>query len=195
MKTYSTAIQDEYNRRKFMAVDLVEIYLTDNNGDPNYQYLCNGGMDIDWNSNTYTAQGDFIGFSTVGEDFDVKVGKFSIYLSALNSNMVDAFVDKDVEGKRVIIRKAFLDFDPMTLDVIDVPIILFDGIIYNISITESATTATLEIQCATLFADFERTAGRKTNNTSNWLYQGFTRDTGFEKSGHVGNIEFKWGRV
>jgi len=195
MKTYSNSIRDEFNRRKFMAVDLVEIYVTDSNGNPNYQYLCNGGMDIEWNSQTYSAQGDFIGFSTVSEEFDVKVGKFSIYLSALNSNMVDAFVDKDVEGKRVIIRKAFLDFDPMTLDVIDVPIVLFDGIIYNISITESASTATLEIQCATLFADFERTAGRKTNNTSNWLYQGFTRDTGFEKSGHVGNSEFKWGRV
>lgn len=195
MKSYSNAIKDEFNRAKFIAVDLVEIYITDSNGDPNYQYLCTGGMDIEWNSNTYSAQGDFIGFSSVSEDFDVKVGKFSIYLSGLNSTMVDSFLDKDVEGKRVVIRKAFLDFDPMTLDVVDTPIVLFDGIIYNISLTESASTATLEVQCATLFADFERTAGRKTNNSSNWLFQGFARDTGFEKSGFVGNTEYKWGRA
>lgn len=195
MKTYSNDLKDEFNRAKFMAVDLVEFYITDSNGNANYQYLCNGGMDIEWNSHTYTAQGDFIGFSSVGEDFDVKVGRFSVYLSGLNSTMVENFVDKDVEGKRVIIRKAFLDYSPMTLDVIDTPIMLFDGIIYNVSITESASTATLEIQCATLFADFERTAGRKTNNSSNWLYQGFSKDTAFEKSGYVGTSEFRWGRA
>lgn len=194
MKTYPNTTRDEFYRSKFIAVDLVEFYINDDNNQPNYQYLCNGGFDIDWNGNTYTAQGDFIGFSEVAETFDVKVGKFSVYLSGLNSTMVDNFVDKDIEGQRVIIRKAFLDFDPMTLDIIDQPIILFDGVIYNISVTETASTATIEIQCATLFADFERTAGRKTNVRSNQLFQGFTRDKAFEKSGHVGNTEFLWGR-
>lgn len=195
MKTYSSTLRDEFYRSKFIAVDLVEFQITDSNGNPNYQYLCTGGMDIDYDGNTYTAQGDFIGFTSVGEDFDVKVGRFSVYLSGLNTDMIDAFVDKDVEGKRVIIRKAFLDFDPMTLNIVDVPITLFDGIIYNVSVTENDTTATLEVQCATLFADFERTAGRKTNNSSNWLYQGFAKDTGFEKSGFVGTTEYKWGRA
>lgn len=194
MKTYPQTTRDEYYRSKFIAVDLVEFYITDANNNPDTQYLCTGGFDIDYNSNTYTAQGDFIGFSSVTEEFDVKVGKFSVYLSGLNSTLVDKFVDRDVEGKQVIIRKAFLDFQPMTLDIVDSPITLFDGIIYNINITESASSATLEIQCATLFADFERRAGRRTNNSSNWLYQGFTSDTAFEKSGFVGNTEYKWGR-
>ena len=194
MKSYPSELRDEFYRSKFIAVDLVEIYLKDDDGNANTKYLCNGGMDIDYNSNTYTAQGDFIGFSEVAETFDVKVGKFSIYLSGLNATLLDSFIDKDVEGQRVIIRKAFLDFDPMTLDIVAEPIIMFDGIIYNISITESASTATLQVECATLFADFERTAGRKTNNSSNWLYQGFTKDKAFDKSGHVGNTEFLWGR-
>jgi hypothetical protein len=51
------------------------------------------------------------------------------------------------------------------------------------------------VDCSTLFADFERTAGRKTNSGSNWLYQGTTSDTAFEKSGFVGNTEFLWGRL
>lgn len=194
MKTYPSTTRDEFFRDKFIAVDLVEFYIEDDNGNPDYQYLCTGGFDIEYNANTYTAQGDFIGFSSVTEEFDVKVGKFSIYLNGLNATLVGKFLDKDVEGKKVIIRKAFLDFQPMTLDIVDDPIILFDGIIYNIAITESASTASLEIQCATLFADFERRAGRRTNNSSNWLYQGFTSDTAFEKSGFVGNTEYKWGR-
>ncbi len=194
MKTFPTTTRDEFYRDKFICVDLLEMYLTDAVGDPAYLYLCSGGFDISFNSNTYTAQGDFIGFSTVPEEFDVKVGKFSIYLSGLGSGMVDRFIDKDFEGKRVVIRKAFLDFDPMNLDIINSPIIIFDGQIHNVSITETQNSASINVECSTLFADFERTAGRKTNNGSNWLYQGTNYDVAFEKSGFVGQSEFKWGR-
>ena len=194
-RSYSTALQDEFKRAKFIAVDLVELYITDANGNADTQYLTNAAFDIDYDGNTYTANGDFLGFSKVSEDFDVRVGKFSIYLSALNNTLLNKVYQYNPEGKRVAIRKAFLDFDPMTLDIVDTPILIFDGIIYNLIITESEATASLQIDCATLWADFERTNGRKTNNNSNWLFQrGLERDTGFEQSGYVGNTEFKWGR-
>jgi hypothetical protein len=108
---------------------------------------------------------------------------------------VDKFTKSHFEGRRVVIAKAFLDFSPMTLDIIDVPIIIFDGIIYNVSITESAVTCSISIECSTLWADFERTTGRKTNNGSNWLYQGRNEDRCFEKAGFVGQTEFLWGRL
>lgn len=194
MKTYPNTTRDEFFRDKYIAVDLVELYINDENDSPNYQYYSSGGFDIDYNSNTYTAQGDFIGFSTVSEEFDVRVGKFTIYLSALGSGMVDNFINRDVEGRRVVIRRAFLDFDPMSLDIIDTPIVIFEGQIHNIAITESANSASIQIDCSTLFADFERTASRRTNNGSNHLFQGNTYDTSMEKSGFVGNSEFLWGR-
>jgi hypothetical protein len=195
MKSYSTLLQDEFKRDKFIAVDLVEIYMVDENGNNDFIYLTNAGFDITWDNKTYTSQGDFLGFSNVSEDFDVKIGKFSIYLSAINVNLVNKLYGKDFEGRRVAIRKAFLDFDPMTLDIVDQPILVFDGIIYNIIITETAATASMQVECSTLWADFERTAGRKTNNQSNWLFQrGITRDTAFEQAGYVGNTEIKWGR-
>lgn len=195
MRSYSTALQDEFKRDKFIAVDLVEIYMVDENGNNDFIYLTNAGFDITWNGNTYTGQGDFLGFSTVSEDFDVKVGKFSIYMSAINVALVNKLYGKDFEGRKVAIRKAFLDFDPMTLDIVDQPILIFDGIVYNIIITETQATASMQVDCATLWADFERTAGRKTNNQSNWLFQrGITRDTAFEQAGYVGNTEVKWGR-
>lgn len=195
MKTYPNTTRDEFYRDKFIAVDLLELQLTNTAGVSDPVYLCTGGFPITWNGNTYTAQGDFIGFSTVSEDFDIKVGKFSIYLSALGSGFVNKFINTDFEGKRVIIRKAFLDFDPMTLSIIDQPIIIFDGQIYNVSIVESRSSASITVECSTLFADFERTAGRKTNNGSNWLYQGSQQDTAFEKAGFVGTTEFLWGRL
>jgi hypothetical protein len=190
MKTIPATTKDEFYRDKFIAVDLVEIYLINET-----LRLNTGGFNITWGGNTYTAQGDFMGFSTVSEDFDVKVGKFSIYLSAIGNSYVSKFVDQDFEGRRVVIRKAFLDFDPMTLTIINDPIVIFDGQIYNVSIVESRNSASITVDCSTLWADFERTAGRKTNNGSNWLYQGSTADLCFEKSGYVGQTEFLWGRT
>ena len=196
MKTYPSTTRDEFYRDKFIAVDLVEIsLLASDDITPAPLRLCTGGFDLDYNGGTFYAQGEFLGFSTVAEEFDVKVGKFSIYLSGVNNNYVDKFTKSHFEGRRVVIAKAFLDFSPMTLDIIDVPIIIFDGIIYNVSITESAVTCSISIECSTLWADFERTTGRKTNNGSNWLYQGRNEDRCFEKAGFVGQTEFLWGRL
>jgi hypothetical protein len=107
--------------------------------------------------------------------------------------MISKFIDNNVEGSRVKISKAFLDLN--TLYIIDNPVLLFDGSIYNIAITETERSCQINIDCSTLFADFERTAGRMTNNWSNWLYQGLQYDTSMEKSGYVGNTEFLWGRI
>jgi hypothetical protein len=195
MKNYSNLVRNEYYRQNFVAVDLVELHIE----DP--LYLATGGINITYDSatapdsgnNVYTAQGDFMGFGGMSEDFDVRVGKFSIYLSAVGNNYVNRFIDKDFEGKRVIVYKAFLDYQ--NLSIVDEPIMMFDGIIYNASITEKSSSCQINVDCSSLFADFERTAGRRTNNSSNWFYQGVQYDTCMEKSGWVGQSEFKWGRV
>jgi hypothetical protein len=198
---------NEFYRQNFISLDLIEIYLPDASGNAATLYLASGGMDITWNGNSYKAQGDFLGFSTVSEDFDVKLGKFQIYLSALGSNYIKKFlgpvgettgqatVGIDYEGRRVIIRKVFLDVNTMAI-IDDTAPIIFDGVIYNVTITETKVTASITIECSTLWADFERSAGRKTTNGSNWLYQGSTADTAFEKAGFIGETtELKWGRV
>ena len=147
MTTYPSTTKDEFFRDKFIAVDMVELSLP-----AGTLYLNSGGFDLDWNGNTYTAQGDFMGFSPIAEEFDVRVGKFSIYLSGVGSAAdapltVRRFLNQDFEGRKVVIRKAFLDFDPMTLDIIDNPIIIFEGQIFNVSIVESRNSATITVEC------------------------------------------------
>lgn len=194
---YYDPIRDSFYRENFFAVDLVYIELPDDTGtvtSSSVLRLTTGGIDVDVGGYTYTAQGDFMGFSAVTEEFDVKVGKFGIHLSGLGSGMIDRFMDKDFEGKRVAIYKAFLDYQ--TLDLLNEPYPVFDGIVYNVSITESAVTCTIQVDCSTLWADFERTSGRMTNNQSNWRFQlGSQYDVCFEKAGTVGNVEYKWGRA
>jgi hypothetical protein len=79
--------------------------------------------------------------------------------------------------------------------VIQSPIMLFSGQINNVSIVESARSVTMTVDAASLFADFERTSGRKTNNDSNWRFQGSKYDTTFEKAGILKNTDVLWGRT
>lgn len=215
---YTTPNRDEYYRDHTISVDLVELHLKDTNNQTVFIALNSGGFDIDYTSptkpagaqGTYLGQGDFIGFSPLTEDFDVKVGKFTIYLSGVgtqskagnfitvNSPTVNYLMNYEIEGKRVVLYKAFLNFGPSgtaPLALAADPILMFDGVIYNYAIQEGSRSCQVTIDCSSLFADFERTNGRRTNSWSNWLFQGTKSDTAFEKSGFVGQTEYRWGRL
>lgn len=207
MKTYDNSLRDQFYRDNYVAVDILELHLTNSSNVSDPLYLCSGGFNVTVDTataptagaNTYTAQGDFMGFSPMTEDFDVRVGKFSIYLSGVGNDYVTKFTQGEYEGKRVVIYKVFLEFavvnNIQTLQIVSSPIMMFDGIIYNIQITESASSCQITVDCSSLFADFERVAGRKTNNGSNHLFQGSTFDTCMEKAGYVGATEINWGKV
>jgi hypothetical protein len=207
MKDFSQTLnRDEYYRDHTIAIDCVELHLKSNTGADISQYFCSGGADITFDSqtaptagnNVYTAQGNFIGFSSLAEDFDVKVGKFSIFLSGVDRGTVQYLMENEIEGKRVVLHKAFLNFGVgggSDLQLAAYPILMFDGVIYNFAVVESEKSCQITIDCSSLFADFERTAGRKTNNWSNWFYQGQKGDMCFDKAGWVGQTEFKWGRL
>lgn len=197
--------QDEYTRDHTIAIDCVELHLKDNSGADQTLYLCSGGANLTFasptapngSSNTYTAQGEFIGFTSLSSDFDVKVGKFSVYLSGIGNSYINKFINYEIEGKRAVIYKAFLSFGPSgssPLSLVADPILMFDGVIYNFGVSESEKSCQISVDISSLFADFERTNGRKSNNWSNWLYQGVKYDQAFNKSGFVGQTEFKWGR-
>ena len=199
MKNYSVThpnARNAFYSDSFFSVDLVELHLA---GDP--LYYCNGGYDIEWDSSTaptagtitYTSQGEFLGFSGVEENIDVKVGKFTIVISALDEDAKQSLLSNYIQGRRVVVWKAFLS--KTTGQLLDTPLMVFDGQIYNFQAIDGARTATIQIDCSSIFADFERTAGRKTNNESNWLYQGVKYDTSLEKAGVVANTEYKWGRL
>jgi hypothetical protein len=195
MQSYSQNIRDEIYRPNVFSVDLIELHLISGT-----QYLCSGPYNISVDTatapnagvNVYTAQGSFIQFGGISEDFDVKVGKLSIGLSGL-TGLVSIFTDPKVTARRVVLYRCFLNLN--TGAVVDTPIMLFDGQINNVSISESARTAGITIDCASLFADFERQSGRKTNNDANWAFQGVKYDTTFEKSGLIKNSDLLWGRT
>jgi hypothetical protein len=201
----STA-RDTYYSKNFFAVDAIKLHIPgyDNvRSDATALRFNNGGMDLTLSEGDYEGdqpwpyygQGDFLGFSTVSEDFDIKVGKFDVTLSGAGTWLVDHFAQNiDFEGCRVQIWKVLLDYDTLQPKY-DMVIPIFDGVIFNVKIVESAVTCTISVECATLWADFERTKGRKTNNESNWLYQaGNKSDLCFSKTATVGQVTYQWGK-
>ena len=83
MKTYPQTTRDEFYRDHAFAVDLIELHLKDAAGSSDALYLASGGIDVDADtttapdtgSNTYSAQGEFIAYTAINEDFDVKTTK------------------------------------------------------------------------------------------------------------------------
>lgn len=199
MKSYHNDVRNEYYRDAFIAIDLLEIQLSADSGAALTKYYNNGGMNINAPSSltgqsvVYTAQGEFLGFTSMTESLDTSVGKFTISMSGLNQELLSDIVTNSSEGKRVLVKKAFLN--PTTLQLVQEPITIYEGYIYNYAVSESQKSCTLSISCASLFSDFERTNGRKTNNWSNWLYQGIQYDKAMDKAGFVGQTEFLWGRT
>lgn len=207
MKPYSSThpnARNAFYSDSFFSVDLLEVHFYSYPNDiptPDPLYLCTGGYDIEWDSTTaptagtitYKSQGEFLGFNNVEESIEVRVGKFTVILSALDSTTKTEILGRYPQGARVVIWKAFLS--KTTGEILDTPLMVFDGQIMNFTAIDGARTATISLDCASIFADFERIAGRKTNNESNWVYQGVKYDTSLEKAGIVGNTEYRWGRL
>lgn len=195
MAEFTEPLRSEIYRQNIFSVDLIELHF------PTPRYLCSGPYDISVDTpsapnagvNVYSAQGDFLSFDGVAEDFDVKVGKLSVTISGLNDSILDDVTTPIVIGKRVVLYRCFLNLT--TGAVVGTPVPLFDGQVNNTSVVETARSCTISIDCASLFADFERTNGRKTNNDSNWVFQGYQFDTTFEKSGILKNTDVLWGRT
>ena len=69
---------------------------------------------------------------------------------------------------------------------------IFDGRIMNYSIRETNSTATVTMTISSLFADFERTNGRKTNPASQQIH--FSGDLGMDFSAQIVK-DIKWGKA
>lgn len=201
--TWSSPLRQTFYSANFFCVDAVYLAIPNTSNvidDASILRYCTGGIDLvlpeTVGNRTYTAQGDFMGFSTITEEFDVKVGKFEIFLSGLTPNLAQRFTSGvDFEGCKVVIMKVFLDYQTLK-PINNVPVTVFEGQIFNAKIVENYTSCDITIECATLWADFERKKGRRTNNESNWLYQsGNQSDLAFSKTNTVGQVEYKWGRT
>tara|TARA_Y100000592_G_scaffold96477_1_gene165053 strand:- start:752 stop:1333 length:582 start_codon:yes stop_codon:yes gene_type:complete len=187
----ASSLETKLGAKSIFGVDLIELQLS------TALYFTSSNIDIDFDSNTapdsgvntYLAQGQFLYFGNIVESSDLRVGQVDLTFTAVDTTTVALLLNNNYMNKRVVIYRAILDEDySFTSDDV---FTVFDGRIMNYNIRETDSTATVTMTVASLFADFERKNGRRTNNASQQRV--FSSDLGMNFSAEIVK-DIKWGR-
>lgn len=191
-RNLSSGLVTSLSAQQMVVTDLIEIHLG------TAVYFNNGSIDLDYDSptapdagsNTYLAQGQFLGFGDVSETRDIRVSNISISFTAVDYTTLAYVLNNEYIDRRVVLYRAVLN-DDYELDSTKV-FQYFDGRINDFTISESPQTATLSLKISSQFADYERINGRRTNSTSQNRF--FSTDRGMDFAPQI-QTDIKWGRA
>ena len=150
---------------------------------------------VTFNSNTYTAQGSFLAVGETEENADVQIVSAIITISALDVNNVTAFATSAQINQIVTVRRAFINFTTNQLigDSAGAnAIIIFKGRISGYSVTNSENSAEIALQISSQFVNFDKRAGRRTNQGN---FQSEHPDDRSMEFSAVSLRDIRWGRV
>jgi hypothetical protein len=181
-------------------VDLIQLHLTDANGNDTTLQYNTGPIDLTVVTPTsgttlYLAQGDFINFGNLKETADLTVQSFDVIFSAVDTTTLSALVTSDaglkrLSGRQAVFYRVVLG-DDYTFSQTEDVYMIFDGTIDGYSITEDENSATLAITCSNNFAKFDDINGMRTNPAS--LQVRNPGDRGFEFSSSL-RQDIRWGQ-
>tara|TARA_R110000744_G_scaffold29513_5_gene70418 strand:+ start:1648 stop:2145 length:498 start_codon:yes stop_codon:yes gene_type:complete len=152
-------------------------------------YLTDYATSIAYDSKTYVAISGFSGASDPTETNELRVNTINLEMSGVGQSFISIFLTQNWLNRKVVLQKACLNANG---SVIGAPITLFDGQITQFDIGESESTAQVNIQISSHWADFERKSGRLTNNNSQQYV--FDGDKGFEFAANSIK-QIKWGKL
>lgn len=147
---------------------------------------------IVYNSQTYLASPDLLSFGNVVESDRVELGSMFFTLSSVDLSVVAQALLEDFVDRPILLYRAFLDTSTFQL-LVD-PVLIYEGRITSFKLSEDpqSGTSTLTWQTASMWADFQRTAGRRTNNNDQQVYH--PGDLAFEFAHNI-TFDIRWGRV
>lgn len=189
-KTFSADVTTQLNATNFLHCELVEfnldtpLYLT------TAQWNITASTDTSGGSQTYLAQGNFLGFSSLTETTELRVNNVTLTFSAATTTFVNIALSDNYLHRPIRIYKAF--FNTSTLALISSPFLIYDGTITGVNISDTATDTLVTFDTSNQFYDFDRIAGRRTNSGSNRRF--FPADRGLDFSTTEIN-DIRWGRV
>jgi|TARA_B100000424_G_scaffold271689_1_gene275850 hypothetical protein len=191
-RSLDSTLESNLTSKQLRIADLIELHLS------TAVYFTNAFIDISYDSptapdsgaNTYLAQGQFLGFGAVNETRDIRVANLAITFTAVDFTTIALVLNNDYIDRRVVLYRALLN-DNLAIDTNQVWQ-YFDGRISDFSIRETDNTAQLTLSVSSQFADYEKTAGRRTNNESQQRF--FSTDVGMEFAPQI-QTDIKWGRV
>lgn len=195
-----SAVQNTYLAGDSL-IGITLIYIAVNGGTD--LYYTDAPFDIDYDGDTYEAQGKLIGISESQEVAELQITNITLTLTALDLTLVQTIATSAQINQDVLIYRAFLN--PTTNELIgdssgDQVVPIFKGKINSYTIKDSDDTATISLDIKSQFSNFTKSTGRRTNVTS---LQNLTslqpsvssipNDFGFEYS-HETLRDLRWGK-
>jgi hypothetical protein len=182
--TITTAISAD----EIIYADLLElhfptpIFLTD---APHDMYLTTSTSGGD---QSFAANGEWLGYSNVSETGVPRINSVSITLDGISTTFPNQFLNNPYVNTRAVIYRVFLNDDH---SVIGSPVMIWDSEITSYNIQDSTQASQVTVITSSVFYDFEKTRGRRSNSASQQVL--FPADRGFEFA-TVDVKDLRWGK-
>ena len=184
----SSTVLDEIKKDTIIFSDLIELHFTPVKRLTNCPIPVFTATTTTPTPSTYEAYGELLGFDLVTETGEAKVNQINIAISGASNTYTNLFLNNDYVDRRAVIYRAFFN---NSMQIVGSPVMLFDGEIQSFSINETGETSTLSVSCASVFYEFTKINGRRTNDTSQKAL--FPNDDGFKYSA-ITTEDIKWGK-
>ncbi len=164
--------------------------------DAGTERFTNAHADITFDSNLYTASSRMVSFGNVTETQRLEISSMSFVVSGVDQTSIAAALSADTVDRKIKLYQGLLD--PLTYAVIADPILVYTGRIKAYSVKETpGGTSTLTWSTGSILADFDKTAGRRSNHQDQEAYMSIRAlagvDLGFEFA-HQVTSNISWGR-
>lgn len=125
--------------------------------------------DIDWGGNLWISAGHLIAFDAIEESADLQATGCNITLSGMNDEVIALTIDEDLADKVIKIWRGFFDADNV---IIQDPLMIFKGRSDGATFSEDPDEGSAMVSLAAIshFVDYEKVAGRRTNDKEQQKY-------------------------
>ncbi len=185
-RSLTTAIKNELATNDIRPVHLITIGFTSpvNITDCSFPLTSS----VSGSSVTYTASDFIMGISNFTEETDVTKTSLTLSLSGADQTFISTVLNENVVNDSVDIFRGLLNSsNALVAD----PFLLYSGTIDSFTVSENKNSSNVNLQIVSHWADFDKTNGRKTNNTSQQRF--FSADVGMDFSSETVQ-DIKWGR-
>ncbi|MDX1538821.1 hypothetical protein [Arsukibacterium sp.] len=145
------------------------------------------GFDIDWNGETFDANGLLLGVDAPSFNTELRIGEIGLSFTAADQSIVALMLSNNQVNRPVYIYRAYIN--PFG-QVIPDPVLLHAWLITSTDVQDDKDSATCTVRMASEWADFEAPRGRRTTQNSQTRY--YPQDKGLEFSTQV-KKDIKWG--
>ena len=153
-------------------------------------YLTDYFHNVSYGGNTYNTSDHLVSIGSPRESRDLRVNTLNVTLSGVEQTYISAFLQNDFVNRQVLIHRAAMSAG----SIVGAPMVLFDGRMTRFEVSESDRSSEVTLEVASHWADFEKKAGRLTNNNSQqFFFPSTPLDVGFEYAANTVR-DLKWGR-